>query len=151
MLLQNQIEFSYFSLQLLEYLIHNHPHRAHDYYFIKLRGDEAAEAFEKTLSEGFPQETALEDAYEELYKGLHFSLHALIKDILWDEFSNAIPVNMVENAARVLLPKVCHILPPYIAKDEDWGNFKDAELEEIDEDELRSCVIAEIKRIRDLK
>ena len=73
MLQATKLELSYFSLQRLEYLIQNHPHRAYDYDFIKLRGDEAARVFESALQGGSLQDLALEDAHKELYKGLYFS------------------------------------------------------------------------------
>ena len=147
MLLQNQIEFSYFSLQLLEYLIHNHPHRAHDYDFIKLRGDEAAKTFEDALQGGSLQDLALEDAHKELYKGLYFSFYSMIKDVLWDEFSTFIPAENVDEAAKALIPILSHLYKPFDPIDVETCYAKDAELEGIDEDELRANVIKEIKRI----
>ncbi len=147
MLQNTQLELSYFSLQLLEYLIHNHPHRANDYDFIKLRGDEAAEAFEKTLRSGALQDIAIEDANEELYKGLYFSLHALIKDVLWDDFSQVIPADKVEYAARELYPQLSHLHKQFDPSDTEWGFYKEAEMEAINEDELRMSIVKEIKLI----
>ncbi len=142
-----KLELSYFSLQLLEHLIQNHPHRAHDYDFIKLRGDEAARVFESALEGGSLQDLALEDAHRELYKGLYFSFYAMIKDVLWDEFSNFIPAEKVDEAAKALIPILSHLYKPFDPIDVESCYAKDAELEGIDEDKLRKQVIFEVKRI----
>ena len=147
MLQTTQLELSFFSLQLLEYLIQNHPHRAHDYDFIKSRGDEAAEVFEKTLRSGSHQEIALEDAHEELYKGLHFSLHALIKDVLWDDFSELVPSFLVESVAKNLYPHLSKLHTQFDPSDTEWGLYKEMEMQAIQEDELRASLVQEIKLI----
>ena len=147
MLQGQKLELSYFSLQLLEYLIHNHPHRANDYDFIKLRGDQAAEVFERALAHGSLQDLALEDANEELYKGLYFSFYAMIKDVLWEEFSNFIPAENVDDAAKDLIPILSHLHKPFDPIDTEASLAKDAELDAIDEDELRLKMVFEIKRI----
>ena len=147
MLQGQKVELSYFSLQLLEYLIHNHPHRANDYDFIKLRGDQAAEVFERALSHGSLQDLAIEDANAELYKGLYFSFYAMIKDVLWEEFSTFIPAENVDDAAKDLIPILSHLHKPFDPIDTEASLAKDAELDAIDEDELRLKVVFEIKRI----
>ncbi len=141
------IELSYFSLQLLDYLSQNHPHLTGDYDFIKMRGDAAALAFEKTLSDGYLQEQALEDAAEELFKGLYFSLHSLIKDILWSDFSHFIPADKVEEAARRLYPFLKHLHKPFDTNNVEYGMAREAEFDAIDEDELRLRITAEISKI----
>ncbi len=147
MLLNKRLDLSFFSLQLLEYLIVNHPHRANDYDFIKLRGDEAAKAFEDALRGGGLQDIALEDAHEELYKGLYFSLHSLIKDILWTEFAKIVPADKVEEGARLLYPRLSHLHKQFDPTDVEWGMSKDMELNDVNEEKLRAAIITHIKKI----
>ena len=147
MLLNKRLELSYFSIQLLEYLIENHPHRVNDYDFIVHRGDEAAKAFEDALRGGALQDIALEDAHEELYKGLYFSMHSLIKDVMWTEFAHMIPADKVEEGARLFYPRLSHLHKQFDPTDVDYGLSKDLELEAVDEGELRAKIVAEITRI----
>ena len=147
MLHNTKLELSYFSLQLLEFLIQNHPHRAHEYDFIKLRGDEAAINFEHSLRCGEMQDQALADASDELYLGLHFSLYSLIRDVLWSEFSTIVPTDAVDRAAKELYHKIKHLHKPYKPDDTDVGRYREAELSDINEEELRIKIVAEIKRI----
>lgn len=147
MLLNKRLDLSFFSLQLIEYLIENHPHRANDFDFIKHRGDEAAKAFEDALRGGSLQDIALEDAYEELYKGLYYSLHSLIKDVLWTEFAEIIPAHKVEEGARLLYPRLSHLHKQFDPTDIEWGMSKEMELNEVNEEELRAAIVFHIKKI----
>ncbi|MFR9542327.1 MAG: DUF1896 family protein [Rikenellaceae bacterium] len=140
MLLKNQIEFSYFSLQLLEYLIKNHPLRAKDYDFIKLRGDEAAEEFELSLANGYSQQQAIDNAAEILFKGVHFSIYSLIKDILWEEFAETIPAERVEECALRLLPRFDIIYDPT-----DEGGVED--VDDLKTEQVRSVLLPAIKKM----
>ncbi len=141
MLLKNQIEFSYFSLQLLDYLIKNHPLRAKDYDFVKLRGDEAAEEFELSLANGYSQQQAIDNAAEILFKGLHFSIYSLIKDILWDEFADVIPAERVDECALKLLPRFEIVYDPT----DDENGVED--VDDLKEEEVRSVISPAIKKM----
>ncbi len=146
MLVSQKIELSYFSLQLLEFISQNHPHLSEDYDFIKMRGDEAAEMFELSLSDNHTQSEALEFAYDYLYRGLNFSLHNLIRDVLWDELSEHIPNRYAEFATQKLYPKLKHLYNVDI-NEANLGHFESVEAENLDEDALRESVIAEIKKM----
>lgn len=146
-MLHNSIEFSYFSLQLLEYLIHNHPHRANDYDFITLRGDAAAKEYEQTLRDGYMQDEAMKYTLDNLYLGLHFSLHNMIKDVLWSEFSETIQAEKVDAAAQELYPKLKHLYVASEHNEENYGHFRELELNDVDEDALRTELIVAISKI----
>ncbi len=147
MLHTSQLELSYFSLQLFEYLIQNHPHRADDYDFIKYRGDKAAEAFEVALRNGALQEDAIQEANEELYKGLYFSLYALIKDVLWSDFLEVIPAHKVEYAAKKLYPHLFSLHPQFDPSYTAWGFYKEDEMGAVNEDELRKAIAEEVNKV----
>lgn len=146
-MLHTTIELSYFSIQLLEYLIENHPHRAEDFDFIKIRGDQAADEYERSLRDEFMQDDAMFYAMDNLYRGLHFSLHNMIKDILWEDFAEFIPARNADEKARLLYPKLKHLHKVAAFDIDNYGRFREIEVGDLDVTALRQEVSQEIRKI----
>ena len=111
-------ELSYYGLSLQSYLLDSHPDRAADTDFIRERADLAAEAYSEAIKAGQTHTEAEEIANAELYRGLHFSIYNTLVNILWDEFSDAVPEEEVRSIALQALPLCGSVLATYTLTDD---------------------------------
>lgn len=120
------MELDYYGLYLLDYLRENHPDKADDRTFIEERAERAATTYEAYFREGYSPAGAQELAMASLLEGLHFSKHAMLLDILENEFEGKIPAQelsgkgkeKVETFARKLLPLLEEVFSRYDLTDE---------------------------------
>ncbi len=83
--------FSYYGLYLLDYLTTNKFEQAADEAFIRERTDRAAEAYERARLEGYPADGAQELAMKVLTEGLRYSKHAILREVVENEFAGEVP------------------------------------------------------------
>lgn len=100
---ENSIELSYYQLTLLSYIKESHPNLSTDYKFIKLRADQASEAYSQAIKDGFDQTQAEELANFTLFQNLLFSKHDMIINVLWNEYPSLISQSEAKGyAVRIL-------------------------------------------------
>ena len=114
----NTTELSYYRLTLLSYLKECHPHLATDTEFIKIRADEASEAYSNAIKEGLSQIEAEELANLALFKGLLYSKHDTIVNVLWNEFSDIVPQSEAKDYAIRILSQCEFLFLQYSLSDE---------------------------------
>lgn len=105
----NLVELSYYRLTLLSFLKESHPRLATDIDFIKIRADEAAEAYSNAIKEGLSRTEAEELANLTLYRGLLFSKHDTIVNVLWNEFADIVSQSEAKEYA-VRIQSQCEFL-----------------------------------------
>jgi hypothetical protein len=117
------IEFNYYQLTLLSFLIENHPELSRDEGFIKERAKHAAAAEVEALMEGYSQISATEFATKALYSGLHFSKYDTLRNILNDRFITEIPYGTIEAFAHTIRPFCEEMFIKYQPADKE-GNLE---------------------------
>ncbi len=100
-----QKELSWFKLSLLQFLYESHPELTGDTNFINIRGNSAAEIYGEAIANGHDHQEAEELANEVLFNGLHFSKHDTLVTIIWNEFSEVIPMGEAKDFAIKVLPE----------------------------------------------
>lgn len=111
-------ELSYFRLSLLSFLRESHPGLAINDAFITARADTAAEVYSTAIKNGLTHDRADELSNEVLYAGLLFSPCNILVNILWNEFSNEIPVETARLRALEILPKLDDVFGKYNLSDD---------------------------------
>lgn len=117
----NNIQFSYYELSLLDFLRECHPDKATDFAFVKSRADAAAQAYEQAFEEAEPIPMCIEVANRTLYAGLHFSKHDTIRAVLSSEFSEIDPEGIREKALS-LQPLLEEVFAKYDLSDEFYSS-----------------------------
>ena len=102
---EGRTDFSYYGLYLLDYLTTNKFEQAADEAFIRERTDRAAEAYEQARLEGYPADGAQELAMKVLTEGLRYSKHAILREVVENEFAGEVPGENVKP-----LPRSCYRL-----------------------------------------
>jgi hypothetical protein len=95
-------DLSYFRLLLIDFLYESHPQLLADRKFISARTDAALAVYEQAAKNGDNPVDAEHLANEALFHGLHFSKYDMLKNILWNEFSDKVP----EDEAKILAIKL---------------------------------------------
>lgn len=106
-------DLSYYGLYLLSYLREYHPDLVDDIDFIVSRGDSAAAVFESSRLSGYTPEGAQDLAMAALLEGLHFSKYHTVLDVLLNEFSAEISVDVASAFALKLLPELEEVFAKY--------------------------------------
>jgi len=114
----NLKELSWFKLSLLHFLYESHPELTEDHTLLNTRGDLAAEIYSQAIENGHNHQEAEGLSHAELYKGLHFSKHDTLVTILWNEFSDVIPMGEAKECAIKILSEVESIFKKYPLNDE---------------------------------
>lgn len=117
----NNIQFSYYELSLLDFLRVCHPDKATDFAFIKSRADAAAEAYEQAFEDAEPIPMCIEVANRTLYAGLHFSKHDVIKAVLIGEFSEIVQEDIRDKAIN-LQPLLEEVFVKYDLSDDFYSS-----------------------------
>jgi hypothetical protein len=97
-------DMSYFRLLLVDFLRESYPQLLTDEKFIATRADAALTIYEQAVLNGSHPVEAEHSATKTLFFGLHFSKYDTLKNILWNEFSTAIPEDEAKRWAIRLLP-----------------------------------------------
>lgn len=113
-----QKELSWFKLSLLQFLYESHPELTEDTTFINTRGDFATETYASAIANGHNHREAEELANEVLFNGLHFSKHDTLVTIIWNEFSEVIPMGEAKDFAIKVLPEFETVFSKYSLNDE---------------------------------
>lgn len=115
---QQPQELSYYRLLLLSFLKESHPELVDDSDFIAARADSAASAYSDAVRTGSTHDAAAEIANQILFAGLHFSKYNVIVTILWNEFSEEVPMGKAESLALQLLPVCEEVFAKYPLSDD---------------------------------
>jgi hypothetical protein len=110
-------DISYFRLSLMDFLKESHPERLQDKRFIISIADAATEAYEQSIRNGETPNEAADRANAVLFKDLHFSKHDTLVNILWNEFTDAVPEETANDFAIKLLPECEPIFAQYPLSD----------------------------------
>jgi hypothetical protein len=114
---------SYYRLSLLAFLHESHPERLSDNRFIIARSEMAAETYTQAIKNGNNAIEAEEQANGVLFQGLHFSRHDTLVNILWNEFSDAIPEDEAKDWAIRLLHEQEAVFAQYPLSDDFADDF----------------------------
>ena len=125
---KGQTDFSYYGLYLLDYLRTNRFEQATDEAFIRERADRAAETYERARLEGYPADGAQELAMKTLTEGLRYSKHAILREVVENEFADDVPEAKRESFTRKLLPLVGNVFSVYDLSDDDFALSPDYDL-----------------------
>ena len=118
---EGQTDFSYYGLYLLDYLTTNKFEQAADEAFIRERTDRAAEAYEQARLEGYPADGAQELAMKVLTEGLRYSKHAILREVVENEFAGEVPGEKCEAFTQKLLPLVGNVFSIYDLSDDNFA------------------------------
>ncbi|WP_278945183.1 MULTISPECIES: DUF1896 domain-containing protein [Bacteroidales] len=118
---EGQTDFSYYGLYLLDYLTTNKFEQAADEAFIRERTDRAAEAYERARLEGYPADGAQELAMKVLTEGLRYSRHAILREVVENEFAGEVPGEKCEAFTQKLLPLVGNVFSIYDLSDDNFA------------------------------
>ena len=118
---EGQTDFSYYGLYLLDYLRTNRFEQASDDAFIRERADRAAEAYERARLEGYPADGAQELAMKVLTEGLRYSRHAILREVVENEFAGEVPEEKCEAFTQKLLPPVGNVFSIYDLSDDNFA------------------------------
>jgi hypothetical protein len=110
-------DISYFRLSLTDFLKESHPERLKDKRFIISCADAATEAYEQAIRNGDTPDEAAHRASAVLFKDLHFFFHDTLVNILWNEFTNAVPEETAYDFAEKLLPECETVFAQYPLSD----------------------------------
>ncbi|WP_418191507.1 DUF1896 family protein, partial [Alistipes putredinis] len=111
----------YYGLYLLDYLTTNKFEQAADEAFIRERTDRAAEAYERARLEGYPADGAQELAMKVLTEGLRYSRHAILREVVENEFAGEVPEEKCEAFTQKLLPLVGNVFSIYDLSDDNFA------------------------------
>ena len=125
---ENQTDFSYYGLYLLDYLRTNKFEQATDTAFIRERADRAAETYEKARIEGYPADGAQELAMDTLLCGLRYSRYAMLREVVENEFSDEVPEEKREAFIQKFLPLVGNVFTVYDLSDDNFALSSDYDL-----------------------
>ena len=118
---EGRTDFSYYGLYLLDYLTTNKFEQAADEAFIRERTDRAAEAYERARLEGYPADGAQELAMKVLTEGLRYSRHAILREVVENEFAGEVPGEKCEAFTQKLLPLVGNVFSIYDLSDDNFA------------------------------
>ena len=118
---EGRTDFSYYGLYLLDYLTTNKFEQAADEAFIRERTDRAAEAYERARLEGYPADGAQELAMKVLTEGLRYSRHAILREVVENEFAGEVPGEKCEAFTQKLLPLVGNVFFIYDLSDDNFA------------------------------
>ena len=118
---EGRTDFSYYGLYLLDYLTTNKFEQAADEAFIRERTDRAAEAYEQARLEGYPADGAQELAMKVLTEGLRYSRHAILREVVENEFAGEVPGEKCEAFTQKLLPLVGNVFSIYDLSDDNFA------------------------------
>ena len=118
---EGRTDFSYYGLYLLDYLTTNKFEQAADEAFIRERTDRAAEAYERARLEGYPADGAQELAMKVLTEGLRYSRHAILREVVENEFAGEVPEEKCEAFTQKLLPLVGNVFTIYDLSDDNFA------------------------------
>ena len=107
------------SLSLIH--ISNKFEQAADEAFIRERTDRAAEAYEQARLEGYPADGAQELAMKVLTEGLRYSKHAILREVVENEFAGEVPGEKCEAFTQKLLPLVGNVFSIYDLSDDNFA------------------------------
>ncbi|BCG55193.1 MULTISPECIES: DUF1896 family protein [Bacteroidales] len=125
---ENQTDFSYYGLYLLDYLRTNKFEQATDTAFIRERADRATETYEKARLEGYPADGAQELAMDTLLCGLRYSRYAMLREVVENEFSDEVPEEKREAFIQKFLPLVGNVFTVYDLSDDNFALSSDYDL-----------------------
>ena len=118
---EGRTDFSYYGLYLLDYLRTNKFEQAADEAFIRDRADHAAETYERARLEGYPADGAQELAMKVLTEGLCYSKHAILREVVENEFDAEVPEARREAFIEKLLPLVGNVFSIYDLADDNFA------------------------------
>ena len=118
---EGQTDFSYYGLYLLDYLRTNRFEQANDEAFIRERADRAAEAYERARREGYSAAGAQELAMRTLTEGLRYSKHAILREVVENEFADDVPEAERKSFTKKLLPLVGNVFSIYDLTDDNFA------------------------------
>lgn len=125
---ENQTDFSYYGLYLLDYLRTNRFEQAGDAAFIQEHADRAAETYEKARLEGYHADGAQELAMDMLLRGLRYSRYAMLHEVVENEFADEVPEEKRESFIYKLLPLVGNVFSVYDLSDDNFALSSDYDL-----------------------
>ena len=117
----NEKELSYYSLYLLRYLTGNRFPEADNPAFIEERANQASDTYEQARLEGYPADGAQELAMKVLTEGLRYSKHAILREVVENEFAGEVPGEKCEAFTQKLLPLVGNVFSIYDLSDDNFA------------------------------
>lgn len=120
-----QIPFNAFTVQLMKYIIDNHPDRVDEQEFINQRGEVAANKFAECSRQGMTVDEAMHQANATLYRGLVFSPYHFVRNIILDELDNsAYTEEDTERFVMQMLQMTTPTIKAWMEREEDPDAFQ---------------------------